>query len=196
MISLSLLRLMALRVDFRYLVVIGFMFLTASLWYMTTWAIVTPLWPIIFATLIQGMGMGLVFTPMNFVAFQTLDVAVRPDGSSLMSLFRNFGSSIGVSAVFTMISRNQQISHAALASNVTATSFPMVDLPAQLDRLPGYGSAVTAFIDAEVSRQALMIAYLNNFYLLTWVLLACVPLPLLLRKPAAAAERLDVHLIE
>ena len=64
-------------------------------------------------------------------------------------------------------------------------SVPAIDLPAVVDRLPGIGSGVIAAIDAEVSRQALMIAFLDNFYMLTFVLLALAPLPLLLKKPAA-----------
>ena len=41
-----------------------------------------------------------------------------------------------------------------------------------------------AAIDAEVNRQALMIAFLDNFYLLAWLVLAFTVLPLFLRKPA------------
>ena len=41
-------------------------------------------------------------------------------------------------------------------------------------------------LNAEIGRQSLMIAFLDDFYMLSWVLLAFVPLPLLLRKPRAA----------
>ena len=56
------------------------------------------------------------------------------------------------------------------------------------------GAGVMAAVNGEVSRQAMMIAFLDNFYMLTFVLLAFAPLPLLLKKPkkAGAAEKLPV----
>jgi DHA2 family multidrug resistance protein len=58
----------------------------------------------------------------------------------------------------------------------------------------GLGGAAMAVINGEVNRQALMIAFLDNFYLLSWVLLAFAPLPLLLKKPqkGAAIEKLPI----
>ena len=44
------------------------------------------------------------------------------------------------------------------------------------------GRAGLTLIDAEVNRQAAMIAYLNDFYLMMWLSLAAVPLVLLMRK--------------
>jgi DHA2 family multidrug resistance protein len=53
------------------------------------------------------------------VAFATLPAAVRTDGTSLLSLFRNVGSAIGVSVTSTMLARNIQASHADLAQYIT-----------------------------------------------------------------------------
>ena len=49
-------------------------------------------------------------------------------------------------------------------------------------RFQQYGAAGLAVIDAEVNRQAAMIAYLNDFYLMMWLSLAAVPLVLLMRS--------------
>ena len=100
-----------------------------------------------------------------------------------MSLFRSFGGSVGISAIVTMLSRNQQVSHADLASHITGASPPGLDWASAYDRMGNLGDGVVAIVDGEVSRQALMIAFLDNFYMLTWVLLAFAPLPLLLKKP-------------
>ena len=45
------------------------------------------------------------------------------------------------------------------------------------------GSAAPAMINAAINRQAQMVAYLDNFYMIAWLLLLVAPLPLLLRKP-------------
>jgi DHA2 family multidrug resistance protein len=145
---------------------------------MTRWSLEMESTPILLAAFIQGFGFGFITAPMNLLAFSTLDPALRPDGSSLSSLFRSIGGSVGISIIVTMLARNQQVSHADLAAHVSASSLPGIDLSG----LPNPGPAIFAMIDGELSRQALMIAFLDNFYLLSWMLLIFTPLPFLLRK--------------
>jgi DHA2 family multidrug resistance protein len=87
------------------------------------------------------------------------------------------GSSIGISIVETLLVRNTQIEHAALAEHVTPFS-PLAR--AQLAGAPGMHGL--AAINAQVTQQANMIAYNDNFKLMLWVSLAAMPLVLLLRK--------------
>ena len=72
--------------------------------------------------------------------------------------------------------------------------FKGIDWSGTLDKMGEMGGGVMTMINGEVSRQAMMIAFLDNFYMLTWVLLAFAPLPLLLRKPKppGAGEKLPV----
>jgi DHA2 family multidrug resistance protein len=174
-------------VDPRALMCAGFATAAASMWVMTGWSIEMNVMPILVVSFFQGLGFGAIVSPMNLIAFATMPSAVRPDGSSMMSLCRSIGSSIGISIIVSQLARNQQISHADIGSHVTATTLPTIDLPAVVDRAPEIGTGLLAMIDAEVSRQALMIAYLDNFYLLFWVLLVFVPLPFLLKKPERVA---------
>jgi MFS transporter, DHA2 family, multidrug resistance protein len=180
------------RMDPRILVATGFLIAAGGMWSMTGWTIEMGRQPIVIASFLQGLGIGLVVTPVNLLAFATLNPALRPEGSSLMSLFRNLGGSVGISVIVTMLARNQQVSHADVGSHVTADSIPAVDLPGLVDRAPGMGDAVIAAIEGEVSRQATMIAFLDNFYMLTWVMLIIAPLTFLLRKPAAAGATPNV----
>lgn len=170
-------------VDARVLMSLGFVIAAWAMWTMTGWTIVMDMEPILLASFFQGIGFGMIVAPMNMIAFGTLHPSLRPDGSSLMALFRSLGGSIGISIIVSQIARSQQVSHADIAGNVTGTLLPSIDLPAMVDRVPGIGSGVLALIDGEVSRQALMIAYLDNFYMLTWILVAFIPLPFLLKKP-------------
>ena len=50
-------------------------------------------------------------------------------------------------------------------------------------------SAGSAALNAEVTRQALMVAYLNDFRFMMYLSLHAAPLLLLLRKPIAAGAR-------
>jgi DHA2 family multidrug resistance protein len=182
------------RIDFRLIIMIGYLIAAYSLWIMTGWSIDMGPRLIVMASFVQGLGLGMVFAPMNLIAFATIKPELRPDGSSLLSLFRNIGGSFGISFIVTTLARNQQVSHSDIAANVTSGSVPGVDLPSVLDRLPGLGSGVLEMINGEVSRQAAMIAYLDNFYAMFWLLLIMAPLPFLLKKPARSDSFQAFHM--
>lgn len=76
--------------------------------------------------MIQGLGLGLVFVPLSTLAFATLEARFRTDATSLFSLTRNLGSSVGISMVMTLLAQNAQVNHAVLAEHVTPFN-PMLD---------------------------------------------------------------------
>jgi MFS transporter, DHA2 family, multidrug resistance protein len=139
------------------------------------------------AGFVQGLGMGLVFMPLNALAFATLDGHLRTDGSSLLNLMRSIGQSAGISMVTVLLARNLQTSHADLAQHITAQTVPAMDLGA-LARFGAVGGPAMSFADAMVNQQAAMIAYLDDFYLMSWISLAVLPFVLLLRKPKGRVE--------
>ncbi|MFM5948792.1 MAG: DHA2 family efflux MFS transporter permease subunit [Novosphingobium sp.] len=168
--------------DPRILISLGFAIATISLWEMSHWTLQTDYWHIASSGFVQGLGMGLVFIPLNATAFATLPPNLRTDGSSVLNLSRSIGSSIGISIVTTMLARNLQTSHSDLAAHITASFTQVIDF-ATIDRFQAYGDAVLRMIDAEVNRQAAMIAYVDDFYLMMWMTLAMVPLTVLMTKP-------------
>jgi len=173
--------LMRRGVDARWLVAVGFLIGAWSLHDMTGWNLATDRGHFVWTGLIQGLGIGLVFIPLNATAFATLPPHLRTDGSSLLNLTRSVGSSIGISVVMTLLARSLQRNHEELAGYVTPQASAMLDLGA-LDRFQQYGRAGLTVVDGEVNRQAAMIAYLNDFWLMMWLSLAAVPLVLLMRK--------------
>lgn len=168
-------------VDARLLVGLGFTIAGLSLWQMSGWSLGVDYYHIVTSGFIQGLGMGLVFIPLNATAFATLPAALRTDGSSLLNLFRSVGASVGISIVTALLARNLQISHADLGAHVTASATDLVDF-SSLDRLQALGNSVLRMVDAEVNRQAAMIAYIDDFWLMGWLSLAAVPLVLIMRK--------------
>jgi len=125
--------------------------------------------------------MGLVFIPMNASAFATIAPHLRTDGSSLLNLARSIGSSIGISVMITLLSRNLQTSHSDLAGKLTASLLGMIDF-STLDRFQNMGEAALSFVDLMVNRQAAMVAYIDDFYLMMWMSLAVIPLTLFMTK--------------
>jgi DHA2 family multidrug resistance protein len=173
------------KIDPRWLVGTGMAIAAVSLWEMTQWSLGMDYRWIVISGAIQGLGMGLVFMPLNLTAFATLDPKYRTEGASLLNLFRSIGASAGISVVTTFLARNVQTSHSDLVAHITPFSLPSID-PSASERLMGAGDAVMAAIDAEINRQALMIAYLDDFKMMAIVTMLAVPLVIFLRRPGKA----------
>ncbi len=189
LISMQLSGLLMRRgVDARWMVSFGFLAGAWSLHQMAGWSLDVDRFNIVSSGLIQGLGIGLVFIPLQATAFATLAPRLRTDGSSLLNLTRSVGSSIGISIMMTLLARNTQTSHADLAAHVTPSATALLDL-STITRFQQYGEAALAVVDAEVTRQAAMIAYINDYYLMMWLSLAAVPLVLLMRKSAPPVAR-------
>lgn len=167
--------------DVRITLAAGFAVTAYSTWTMSHWSLEMDSWPVLVSGALQGVGMGLLFMPVTAIAFSTLPPSFRTDASGVLNLARSLGASVGISAIVTLLARNQQISHADLASHIKDQNLPAD--PNLLQALGGAGDAVMAMIDGEVNRQALMIAYLDDFWLMAIVTALAIPLVLLLRKP-------------
>lgn len=175
-------------VDARPLVACGFLLGALSLWQMAHWSLAVDQFQIIYSGLLQGLGMGLVFIPLQVSGFATLPAHLRTEGSSLFNLSRSLGASAGISLMVVMLGRNIQTSHGDLASHVTAASGNAIDV-STLDRFQAMGDFVLGAIDVEVNRQAAMVAYVNDFWVMMWVTLAAAPFAFLMRNHAAGAVR-------
>ena len=179
------------RVDTRSLLLVGFALMTISLWQMAGFTLEVGVWPIVYTGVIQGVGLGFLFVPLSTAAFSTLAPRYRNEGTAMFSLIRNMGSSIGISVVITVLGHQVQTSHAELGGSMGA--FRPALQPSVLPRIWDWSTgAGTAALNGEVTRQALMIAYLNDFRLMMYMTLLAVPLLLLLRpppRPVPAAAR-------
>jgi DHA2 family multidrug resistance protein len=182
------------KVDSRLLVIAGLALMAASLWMMTGFALDQPSGPVIWSGVVQGLGIGLIFVIMQSLAFATLEPALRTSAASLLNLARNIGGSVGIAIVGSQLVRMTQVAHADIASNVTANTIPTLD-PGLLERIGQGGDIALAVINAEVTRQAVFIAYLDDFWLMMWVTLAALPLVLLLKKAGAPQGGPATHAI-
>lgn len=180
-------RLIQRGLDPRIAVGLGFALAAWSLYDMTQWTLEMGSTPFIVSGFIQGLGMGLIFMPLNGMAFATLSAHQRTEGASLLNLSRNIGASIGISLVTTVLARSTQTSHADLAQYVTAERLQTLD-SGLLSDLGATTDTVLAMANAEVTRQAAMIAYLNDFKAMMTVTALAIPLVLFLKKPKGSVE--------
>jgi DHA2 family multidrug resistance protein len=170
------------KVDSRALVGLGVVLMGVSLYMMTGFAIDQPSRPVIMSGIVQGLGLGLIFVPLQSLAFETLAPKMRTTAAALLNLSRNVGGSIGISVVSTQLVRMTQVAHADLAQNITQQTIPTANPEILQTIAPVAGPAALAAINAEVTRQALFIAYLDDFKLMMLVTFAVLPLLLLMRR--------------
>ena len=174
------------RMDARLLVLIGILIMAASLWLMSGFSLQMDSRPVIVSGFVQGLALGLIFVPLNTIAFGTLDPKHRTNAAALFNLARNIGGSIGISIMTVLLARNLQVSHSDLAAHVTQYTLPPIP-PAISQGAPPATQTVLAMLDAEINRQALMIAYIDDFKAMMILSLLAVPLLLLLRKSRTQA---------
>ncbi|EEG09587.1 DHA2 family efflux MFS transporter permease subunit [Pseudogulbenkiania ferrooxidans] len=183
------------KVDPRALIALGFSLTALSLWQMSGYTLDMSEGGIVWPGFIQGMGVGFVSVPLTTVTFSTLERRYRSDGTSIFSLFRNIGSSIGISLMQTLLTRNSAIYHARLAELVTSAS-PAIraGLPALLDPASPAGLAA---LNNEVTRQASFLAYLTDFRIMMVATLLALPFLLLMRKNGnAPPAEIDAQVLE
>ena len=81
-----------------------------------------------------------------------------------------------------LLARSQQTSHSDLSAHFTAMTLPYLNT-AMSQQLAAEGIPIASMIDLEINRQALMIAYINDFYIMFWATILVMPLIFFLRKP-------------
>jgi DHA2 family multidrug resistance protein len=163
------------RVDIRVLLAIGLGLTAWSFNSMTGWTPDVSMMEVVRVTIIQGIGLGFFFVPLTAAALSTLPPEDRTNGAGVFNLARNMGSSIGISVVNALLTRNTQINHADIAQHITTVNRAFED-PAIRHFWDPLAAGGRAALDAVITRQAQIIAYIDAYKLLLVALLVALPL--------------------
>lgn len=182
MIAMMIVGRVSGKIDARILIMLGLGLTAWSLYDMTKFSTFVPENTLIQISVIQGFGLGFIFVPLSTLAFATLNNKLRAEGAGLFSLVRNLGSSIGVSVVTALFSQNLQRNHAYIGEHLTAfnTHAAAQILP---DVLKGNQAVLFTLLNAQVTKEAATIAYIDDFKFMMILILAAMPLVILLRAP-------------
>jgi DHA2 family multidrug resistance protein len=177
------------KIDVRLQIFVGIALLLMSLYWMTLWTPdVSSNW-IITVIVVQGAGIGLVFMPLQLIAFATLSPTLRGDGAAAMSLTRNIGMAIGTSVTGAIVTQMTQYEHAVLSYFVTPFAHVFTSgAMALVDPRTPHGAEM---MNEMVNRQASIIGYGDAFKALMISSVPCIFLLFLMRKPKAAAKKPD-----
>jgi DHA2 family multidrug resistance protein len=192
LISFLAVPMLIVRLGARAVLLIGVALCVVALWMMGQFDLMMTPAPIMISGFIQGAGVGLLFAPLNALAYTTLDPSHRVEGTIVATMARSIGSSAGISLVQAMAVREGASAHSTLAGYIDPAN-PVIRyaLPSWMD--PSTTQGLEA-LNGEVTRQGAMIGYVNVFSWMALLTLLLVPLVLLLRPaPAVAPQRADAH---
>jgi MFS transporter, DHA2 family, multidrug resistance protein len=154
----------------------------ASLWQMTEFSLQMGMGPVISTGVLQGFGLGFVFTPLSTVTFSTLPRQIMTQGTAIFSLTRNIGGSVGIAIVEALLAENTQTVHSRLVEHLRPDN-PLAQAPYLTPPFSLATPSGIAALNAEATRQAAMVAYIDDFKLMMIIIIVALPLLLLLRRP-------------
>ena len=150
--------------------------------------------------IVQGVGMALVFVPLTTITMDPIPLESMGYATSIYSLMRNVGSSIGISFVTTMLARRSQFHQARLGESVSTYSAATTGTLQSLGRATatsasaqGGATPAMAALYAELQRQAALLSFSDLFRLLGILFLVTVPLVWIMRRPRSSRAATDVH---
>ena len=149
-------------------------------------------WPNFF----NGFGGGFVFVPLTTLAMSRLRKQEMGNAAGIYNLVRNIGGSIGIAALTANQVRGAQMHQSYMSANLTANN------PVAMNAIQGLtarfqaggANAVLAHREAmgavygRLQQQAAVLAYADNFRLLGYLALGCIPLVLMMSRPRSAAR--------
>ena len=181
------------RVDARLLILAGLAVTALSLWQMTGFALGMGMGLVLASGILQGFGLGCTFVPLNTIALSNLPRHIMTQGTAIRSVMRNIGGSIGISILEALLAQNTQAVHSRLVEHLRPDN-PLAQAPFLGAHFSLTTPSGVAALNAEVTRQAAMVAYIDDFALMMLVVLLSMPLLLMVRgprrhpAPAPAAE--------
>jgi DHA2 family multidrug resistance protein len=165
----------------RTVLLVGILLTSLALWQMGQFDLSMTARPIEIAGFIQGVGTGLLFAPLNTLAYAKLAPVHRTEGTIVATMARSLGSSAGISLLQAMLIRDAAVAHARLSEHITVTD-PVVRwaMPRMFDlqSVPGLSA-----LNGEVTRQGSMISYDALFAGMAIGCLLLAPSLLLLKPP-------------
>ncbi|MEG6508010.1 DHA2 family efflux MFS transporter permease subunit [Methyloligella sp. 2.7D] len=178
MISMLIVGRLTGRIDTRLLIASGLLMTAYAMWVMTGWTADIGPWDVVITGFVQGAGLGFLFVPLTTVTFATLPPEQRTHATGFFNLSRNIGGSVGISAVSALLVENTQVNHAEIGAYATPFNHALGAAPL-FDPSSAQGLAL---LNQEITRQATIIAFIDDFWLMMAASLVAVALVLFIRK--------------
>jgi DHA2 family multidrug resistance protein len=184
------------RVNTKYLIAFGCLVSSAALFVMAGWNLQIDYKHAVTARMLQSFGLAFLFIPINVSAFAFVPKEKTNMGTGIINLARNVGASVGIATVTTFLQRRTQFHQAQLMEHVNTLSTTFenklhaIAASFNIGGSSGPGATAQAYgmVYSLVQRQAVMKAFIDNFYMLGVVFLVVIPILMLLKRPPKGAS--------
>ena len=166
----------------KYLILTGLVCVGLSHIVMTRWTSEVELETIIWVTLVNGYGMGMMWVTLTMATFSTLAQHFRVEGAALFALFRSIGASMGTSVIVAILVRTSQINYIEMRNHINSFT-DVFNSAGAISNFNLDTPAGIALLQRLVLEQAEMVAFLNAFVFLVVIAFFAMPLVFLFRKP-------------
>lgn len=186
--------------DARRMIALGLATMVVGTWWLSLGnldvAEVNLIWP----RVLQVMGLGLTTVPLSTIMFRFLPVDQSGNAAGIYALVRNEGGSIGIALSSTFLQRTSQTHQSYLTANISASSMRAMQAAHALGGVTGGSVADNAYaglalVYQQVQQQARLLAYMDQYRMLTYILICMLPMVFFLKKPPRQTGKieLDVH---
>ena len=176
------------RIDPRAVMGFGVLLLWWSFRRLASWTPAVDEIALAINTMVQGAGLGFVFVPLNVVAFGTLPVRLRYEGTALISLLRNIGSAVGISVFETLQVSGTKVEHSVLAPFASPLNRVLEGSALVAQQFAPGTQHGAALLETMITYQAQVISYDNDFWLMGTLSLVILLLLPLMRRPRREAD--------
>ncbi len=177
------------RIDGRWLMATGFALLGLSGFVYSRMTLEIAQRNVVWTSVLNGFATPLIFVPLTTTAMGTLRREQMGSATGLFNLMRNTGASVGIAAMTTFLARGTQAHQAQLVAHLTPYDPAYRQWLEQVQgRLapqlgaPASAPAALAALYRTLVREASLLAFLDNFRLITVIALGCLPLVFLFRR--------------
>jgi DHA2 family multidrug resistance protein len=196
LVSMLMVGYLVNRIDARILLAMGFGGFGISSLELSRINLGISMSAVVWPNFLNGFCGGFIFVPLTILAMGRLRKEEMGNAASIYNLVRNVGGSIGIAALTTAIVRGTQKHQAYLGAHLTASSpVPMAMIHGLTAKFAmGGADAVTAHREAlgavynSLQQQSAVLAYADNFRVMGYLSIACIPLALMLARPKPAAR--------
>lgn len=168
------------KLRFGVLIAIGLLTLSFSSWLN---AQITPdsgASDFVIAQCLHGIGTTLAMSFLSQLTIALVPSPSRDDASAMFNAARNLGGSFALAAVAILQDQRFALHSGRIKEGLSGNGLLPQDFMAEMTNLLGSADAALRTLDQMISRQALVMTYIDMFYFFAVVLLFTVPLALLL----------------
>jgi DHA2 family multidrug resistance protein len=191
--------LLTKKVNPKFILLIGLVITAYSTFMMTRFNLYIDYGSIAWSRIVMGIGMAMVFIPLQTIAFATIPKEEIGNATSIFSLLRNLAGSFGIAFMTTTLAQREQFHQFRLSERLQPFDpryqMGMQKAMAVLSAKTGAASnfAANGLVYQQLMKEAALRSFNDAFYLSTVIMICILPIVFLLKRPNHSDADVMVH---